>query len=230
MGIHPPLARGGRVLPSGKVWRGRSCDCTCRRMDGNSWASLTPGRKHIDLFDCHLTLILRALSRLHFQIPRLNAPTSTNPLQRKHLNIFSSDDKSTCCDFFAVTLPKATGMCIGGCRLGSKSIFNSCFNQRAVSGCLFHGGSCSMLETTRQWNCRLDSFRKRLQTWERCLEEWGCCHAHSNCPTEQWAVKLMTHWHEQILFNIISKALKDALHSSNVWYRNNVSTQDQKKK
>lgn len=152
-------------------------------MGGNSGASLAPRRKHIDLFDCQLTLILKAVQWLDFKIPWLKTPTLTNPLQRKHLNIFSNDGKSACCDFFAVTLPKAMGMCIGGCRLGSKSILNSCFNQRAVSGCLFHGATCSMLETTRQWNCRLDSFLKRLQTWERCLEEWGCCHAHSNYPT-----------------------------------------------
>lgn len=151
-------------------------------MGGNSWDSPAPKRKQIDLFGFRFNLILKAVQWLDFKISQQKTPTLTKPLQRKHLNVFSGD-KSTCCDFLAVTLPKAIGMCIGGCKLGSKSILNSCFIQRAVSGCLFHGATCSMLETTRQWNCRLDSFLKRLLTWERCLEEWGCCHAHSNYTT-----------------------------------------------
>lgn len=109
--------------------------------------------------------------------------TLTEPLQMKHLDFTPSSSTPTACcwRFLALTLPNATGMCRGGCRLGSKSILYSCFNHRAVRGNLFHGAARSMLETTRQWNCRLDSFFERRDTWESRREEWGCCHAHSNC-------------------------------------------------
>lgn len=110
--------------------------------------------------------------------------TLTEPRQRQHLDASSSSSSSSAvcgrCTFLALTLPNAMGMCRGGCRLGSKSILYSCLSQRAVSGSLLHGAARSMLDTTRQWNWRLDSFLRRRDTWESRLEEWGCCHAHSN--------------------------------------------------
>lgn len=113
--------------------------------------------------------------------------TFTSPLQMKHLDTWTSSTNADCSAsfFLALTLPKAMGMCSGGCRLGSKSILYSCLSQRAVSGSLSHGATRSMLETTRQWNCRLDSFLERRETWASRLEEWGCCHAHSNWHTYQ---------------------------------------------
>ncbi|TNN48550.1 hypothetical protein EYF80_041246 [Liparis tanakae] len=83
----------------------------------------------------------------------------------------SSSSPADCSFFLALTLPKAMGMCSGGCRPGSKSIRYSCLSQRAVSGRRLQGGARSMLETTRQWNSRLDSFREHRATWERRLEE-----------------------------------------------------------
>lgn len=108
--------------------------------------------------------------------------------QRKHMDASSSSSSWHCSEgvFLALTVPKAMGIWRGGCRPGSKSILYSCLSQRAVSGSLFHGATLSMLETTRQWNSRLDSFLERRDTCTSLLEEWGCCHAHSNWHTETW--------------------------------------------
>lgn len=116
----------------------------------------------------------------------------SGPLQRKHLQVSSwLSHVSTGRCFLALTAPKARETCGGGRRTGSKSTLYSRLSQRAVSGNLLQGATRSMLETTRQWNCRPDSFLARRQTWARRREECGFCHAHSNWrdtrkPFHQW--------------------------------------------
>lgn len=120
--------------------------------------------------------------------------------QRKHLDASSSSSSWHCSKgvFLALTVPKVMGIWRGGCRPGSNSILYSCLSQRAVSGSLFHGATLSMLETTRQWNSRLDSFLERRDTCVSLLEEWGCCHAHSNLRAaisdgKPWIMRTISH-------------------------------------
>lgn len=118
---------------------------------------------------------------VHFNNTWVSPTFTSSPHNTHHSIRLSSCSLDSCCGFLlARTQPKVRGMCRGGCSSGAKSIRYSCFSQRTVSGSRRHGAARNMFDTTRQWNCILDSLRVRRVTWDSRREMCGCCHAHSN--------------------------------------------------
>lgn len=130
--------------------------------------------------EAQLLQCLELVSRNYFE-SRVELTLTNTPHNTHRSTCLSSCSLHSWWGFvLARTKPNVRGMCRGGCSSGAKSIRYSCFNQRTVRGSRLHGTTRSMFDTTRQWNCKLDSLRLRRATWDRRREMCGCCQAHSN--------------------------------------------------